>query len=103
MNEKEFESVVEAEIGRIESTLVKKGGEYNLEEDRLGFFKRAAAMRGIEPKEALFGFMLKHLVSLSDMAQDGKRRPIALWREKMTDVHDYLILLAALLEEEEKE
>lgn len=97
----EFNKVVEAQIGCIRATLVKKAGEYNLEEDRLGFFKRAAAFSGVTPKQALYGFLLKHIVSVNDMIMDGKPHPKALWREKATDIMNYMILLLALVEEEE--
>ena len=99
MNAERFNEIVERQIAKIRSTLTRKAGEYNLEEDRLGFFKRAAALTGQTPEQALFGFMLKHVVSVSDMAMSGKEYPIELWEEKATDLCNYLILLLGLTEE----
>ena len=61
MNTEEFNKIVEDQLERIRSVLVKKAGEYNLEEDRLGFFKRSAAFAQETPEQALYGFLLKHL------------------------------------------
>ena len=51
------------------------------------------------PEQALYGFMLKHLVSLSDMVQSGKAYPEALFEEKITDIENYLLLLLGLLKD----
>ena len=99
MRNQEFNELVERQIQRIRDTLVKKGEEYNLEEDRLGFFKRAASLTGQTPEQVLYGFMLKHIVSVTDMCADGKKHPSALWKEKTTDIINYLILLLGLTEE----
>lgn len=101
MTSKEFDALVEAQIGKIRNTLTKKGEEYNLEADRLGFFKRAAALAGVTPIQALYGFALKHFVSVNDMAMDGKKHKIAAWEEKAVDIINYMILLLALAKEEE--
>ena len=42
MKTERFNKIVEDQLERIRSVLVKKADEYNLEEDRLGFFKRSA-------------------------------------------------------------
>lgn len=101
MDSKTFDGIVESQLGKIRSTLIRKAGEYDLEEDRLGFFKRAAALTGQTPKQALYGFMLKHIVSVTDMCMDGESHPKELWQEKATDIMDYLILLMGLVEEEQ--
>lgn len=99
MTTEKFNKIVEDQLGRIRSVLVKKAGEYNLEEDRLGFFKRAAALSQETPEQALYGFLLKHIVSISDMVASGKEYSKDLWLEKITDIENYLILLLGLIED----
>ena len=99
MKTERFNQIVEEQINKIRSVLVKKADEYNLEEDRLGFFKRAAAFAQETPEQALYGFLLKHLQSITDMVQSGKEYSKELWQEKITDAMNYLVLLLGLLED----
>ena len=99
MNTERFNKVVEDQLESIRKVLVKKADEYNLEEDRFGFFKRSAAFANETPEQALYGFLLKHLQSITDMVQSGKEYPEALWKEKITDAMNYLVLLLGLLED----
>ena len=73
MKTEEFNQIVEGQIEKIKSVLIKKADEYNLEEDRLGFFKRAGTFAQTTPEKALYGFLLKHLVSLNDMVVSGDK------------------------------
>ena len=85
-------------LDRIESLLVKKGAEYNLDEnDRFSDFKQAAAFTGQTPEQVLYGYMLKHLMSVTAMVQSEKTFTKELWNEKITDICNYLILLQGLL------
>ena len=99
MKTENFNKIVEDQLERIRSVLVKKADEYNLEEDRLGFFKRSAAFAQETPEQALYGFLLKHLQSITDMVMSGKEYSEELWREKITDAMNYLVLLLGLLED----
>lgn len=94
-----FNEIVNEQVERIKGVLIKKADEYNLEEDRLGFFKRSAAFAQETPEQALYGFLLKHLQSITDMVQSGKEYPKELWNEKITDAMNYLVLLLGLLED----
>jgi len=85
METERFNKIVEEQVERIKSVLIKKADEYNLEEDRLGFFKRSAAFAQETPEQALYGFLLKHLQSITDMVQSGNSYSEDLWREKITD------------------
>ena len=100
MKVNDFNKIVEEFLEKTKGTLIKKQEEYNLEADRFGFFKRAAAMAGNTPEQALYGFLLKHLVSLSDMVGSGKKFPKELYEEKLGDICNYLILLRGLLEDD---
>ena len=99
MKTEEFNKIVEDQLERIRSVLVKKADEYNLEDDRLGFFKRSAAFAQETPEQALYGFLLKHLQSITDMVMSGESYPEDLWKEKITDAMNYLVLLLGLLED----
>jgi hypothetical protein len=80
-----------------------KGQEYSPGHDRLSNFKDAGAMQKISPEQALYGMLTKHLVSLADMCKGitagGEPATQEMWIEKLTDAHNYLFLLEALLKE----
>lgn len=45
--------------------------------------------------------MVKHTVSIYDMVERGEQFPLEIWGEKITDHLNYLILLKAVLIEDE--
>lgn len=69
--------------------------------DRLAHFKKAAAIMSATPKAALLGMLSKHIVSVSDMCTDNRDYPIEKWNEKITDSINYLLILRAIVEEEQ--
>lgn len=70
--------------------------------DRLSAFKIAASLQGCTPKTALAGMMSKHVVSLYDMCYSSLLQfELEQWDEKITDCINYLILLKALIKEEQ--
>lgn len=101
MTQERFNEIVKQETDRIKQVLIKKQGEYNLDDDRLSHFKRAAVLAQTTPEKVLFGYMLKHIMSVADMAATGEEYPKEVWQEKMTDIHNYLILWLGLLEDDE--
>lgn len=109
MNQKEFNNVIASQIERCKSMLAAKGGEYapkagkNTNADRLEQFKKAAVMVNLTPKAALMGMLSKHLISISDMCICDEKYPKEQWDEKITDSINYLLLLRALVEEEQNE
>ena len=46
--------------------------------------------------------MVKHLTSIIDMTQSDIDYPMELWREKLGDAKNYMILIECLVEEEKK-
>ena len=65
-------------------------------------FKIAASLQGCTPKAALAGMMSKHVVSLYDMCYSSLLQfDLEQWDEKITDCINYLILLKALIKEEQ--
>ena len=69
-------------------------------------FKVAGEIQKCLPTTALGGMMAKHTVSVYDMIrglEDGRSYPIELWNEKIGDSINYLLLLAALIREQDNE
>jgi hypothetical protein len=93
----EFNKVVEDQLDRIKNVLVKKQAEYNLDDDRLSVFKHGAGCSEETPEQVLYGFMLKHIISVTDMINSEGTYTEELWNEKITDICNYLILLQGLL------
>lgn len=103
MTNNEFNNVVYDQLKHCKDILIQKGGEYAQSEDRLDHFKHSAQFMRMSPKKALFSFLAKHLVSIADMCSSDKKFEFAKWNEKITDSINYLILLKAIIEEEEDE
>lgn len=98
MSSKEFDIQTETLFKTCVKTLLVKGREYALGEDRLESFKKAAILQGVSPSSALFGMLAKHIVSLSEMcAPSGVGFPKEKWLEKIQDSINYLALLWALV------
>ena len=100
MKQKKFEVLVDQQISACLDTLVNKAAEYATD-DRLHNFKVAAAVEGVTPRQALAGMMAKHTVSVYDMCRSGEYS-LERWAEKITDSINYLLLLWALVVEEEQ-
>jgi hypothetical protein len=104
MNNEDFEHIFETQIDLSRSVLLAKSKEYANDQDRLHNFRVAAAFIQGTPEQALWGFLVKHLVSLSDMIPTSSDHPSGvystdLWDEKIGDAINYLILLRALVYE----
>jgi hypothetical protein len=100
MTTPDFNKVVEDLTNQIKNTLIRKQAEYNLDDDRLSVFKRAANIQQQTPAQALLGMMTKHVVSIYDYVEQDKKFTEELAREKICDNLNYLILLYAVLQEE---
>ena len=98
MDTKTFDSIIEAMIQKSKNTLIDKAKEYATE-DRLHNFRVAAVFQQCTVEQALFGFLTKHLVSLSDMCKSGKKYHDEVWDEKIGDSINYLLLLRAVVAE----
>jgi hypothetical protein len=101
MNHEGFEHVFNRQIEQSREVLLKKAREYASDEDRLHNFKIAAALTQETPEQALWGFLVKHLVSLSDMIVTERSYSEAVWDEKIGDSINYLILLRAQIMEKD--
>jgi hypothetical protein len=102
MNSKAFNELLERRITLTREVLSAKGIEYSTAADKLHNFKRAAALDGETPEQALWGFLKKHLVSVMDMIDRTSRGlpPSQEWiDEKIGDCINYFILLEGLMTE----
>ena len=106
MNNTKFAHVVDMQINYCMDLLSVKNSEYtpgvDTKTDRLAHFKKAAALSNTDPKAALFGMFSKHIVSVADMCNSSDTYTKARWNEKISDSINYLLLLRALVEEEEE-
>lgn len=103
MNNKDFTALVNEQLEYCRKLLTSKGEEYSLEEDRLCAFKRAASLQEESPKQALCGMMTKHVISIYDMCLSDQKYTDERWTEKITDTMNYLLLLKAIVMEENHE
>lgn len=98
-----FNQLVEDTLAEVRQILVAKGVEYvpgGEEQDRFHNFEISAAFNQQRSTEALWGFLTKHLVSLSDMVKvDSTDHTMAKWDEKIHDAIIYLILLKGIVTE----
>jgi len=99
MNSQDFNNIIDERIEYIKNSLQKKASEYNLDEDRLSVFKRAAAIQHQTPSQALLGMLTKHIVSIYDYVETDGNFTHELASEKIGDAINYLLLLYALNEE----
>ena len=105
MRTEQFEEVINNRIETCKSVLCSKAEEYATD-DRLHNFKVAGKLQKCTAVKALGGMMAKHTVSVYDLIDDydtGVSISKAMWREKIGDSINYLLLLTALLEEDLKD
>lgn len=97
-----FTTIVDREVARCKAILIKKGKTYTTQdEDRLGQFKAAAALQGTNSIKALGGMMAKHETKLHTLInRPNGATSLVEWNETIGDMHNYLFLLKALIEEE---
>lgn len=101
MNNQKFMEIVNEQLDYCKSLLNVKVAEYNADQqDRLDSFKKAAALQHVTPKQALAGMMCKHTVSIYDMCSAGEYSSDK-WTEKITDSINYLLLLKAMVNEDD--
>ena len=101
MTHEKFNKVVDEMLDTCRKTLVKKQDEYNLDADRLSFFKEGNELTRLSPERTLYMFMYKHIKSLADMIASEHAYSKEMWEEKIKDNINYLLLLRALLEDDD--
>jgi hypothetical protein len=105
MNHEEFiRDVVQPQFSKCLSVLGKKRKYRDTTGDRLVQFRIGAALRSSTSHQALAGMMSKHSTQLYTMIEaDAKGEPIDKkeWEEVITDHINYLLLLKAIIQEEQ--
>ena len=112
MNDNSLQITIRNVFYRCIHVMSRKSPEYSPNEDRLENFKESGREDDKSPEESLWGMLRKHLTSLSMMCREitasdyrafdekpDVGHPQAVWEEKLTDAHNYLFLLEALLKE----
>ena len=105
MKTQDFDKVIEHRLSECKRILIEKAKEYAKgDDDRMHNFNRAAQVTGECREKALFGFFLKHLVSVMDIVDNMNKNPNyipakPLVEEKITDSLNYLLLLEASIED----
>lgn len=95
----EFDALLERRLRSIREVLASKANDYATT-DRLHNFKSAGELGG-PPAEVLWGYMLKHLVRLRDLAFGVKPTSPGVVNEVVGDAINYLILLEAVFLEKD--
>ena len=103
MDTKQFDKCVERRLNLSKLTLIEKAKEYAKNENRMHNFDKAANITGECREKALFGFFLKHLVSIMDIIEnineDTSLPSQAVTDEKIGDCVNYLLLLEASIQD----
>ena len=102
----EFEELRREFLDREARILDWKAGEYTANRDRLLNFKQVAEFLNQRPAEVALAYLLKHIQSVALAVQTGHYA--WAWetesgeglKQRIADARNYLLLLAACLEEE---
>ena len=106
MTHEKFNNFAKNFVKQTTSVLYAKGKSYALNRnDRLEHFKSAAKYLNTTPQEACLAQLTKHLISIRDMvcANDGTTFSPERWDEKIGDAINYLVLLRAIVIDQEME
>lgn len=94
-----FKKGINKTIFDLHEILTVKSAEYWRNDNPFHNFETGARITGEYPEKVLYGFLLKHLVSLQDIINDlpKKKVPKKIIDEKITDITIYLLVLKELL------
>ena len=106
MNQEHFNAYANSLMSQAAKVRNAKRSEYEAETDCLSNFRKAADLQNASVPVAIAGMMSKHTVSIYDMievefnqAHFDPPYPIDLWREKLIDHINYLLILYAAIRE----
>ena len=95
MKPQDFKEIVEDTLTQAHNVLGVKAIEYVRNNDAMHNFNVGAKMTGQTREQVLYGFALKHHISINDMREDisqGKLPTKVMVDEKFGDAINYLIL-----------
>lgn len=106
MTPQQFENLRDEFLTREARILDWKRGEYSPNEDRLQNFREVAALTGLRLSEVALIWLLKHIQSIALAVRTENYAWV--WtteggeglKQRIADARNYLLLLAACLEEE---
>lgn len=101
MTEKKFSWVVEQTLDNIKNVLIIKGKEYRRNNNPFHSFEEGSKITGQLREDVLWGFAMKHYISIQDIKTDlrtyEKLPSIEIIEEKYNDLIIYLMLEKASL------
>jgi len=111
MTNQEFENLREEFLSKEVELLEWKGGEYGSYCDRLLNFKEIANFVGLDGTAICLLYLLKHIQSITSSIKNNKHSDKWFWqdekgeglKQRIADARNYLLLLAACIEEELEE
>ena len=106
MTPEQFENLRDEFLVHEAKILDWKRGEYSTNEDRLQNFREVATFLERRPAEVALAYLMKHIQSIALAVRSGKYA--WTWnteggeglKQRIADARNYLLLLAACLEEE---
>jgi hypothetical protein len=102
MTVEEFDKFIKEEIlPDCQAIMSSKGISYSGLEDKLGNFKRLSVLTNTESEKVLFIYFTKHFDALSSYIR-GEYKDSESIRGRILDIINYMLLLAALLKEQNK-
>ena len=95
MTEIDFDAIIEDTLQQIKDTLITKGREYRRAQNPFHNFNQGVKITGLTREEVIWGFALKHFISIQDIKNDlkqGKKPTRAMLDEKYGDLINYLLI-----------
>jgi len=109
MTQEQFVTLCKEFLEREHDLLAAKAGDYAVDNDRLWNFHAQGQLEGKRPSEIALTHLLKHVLSLVKAVRTGSGE--WAWvlpegreglKQRFADARNYLLLLAACLEEERR-
>lgn len=102
MRQEQFEKAVNEYLVVVKANLLSKGKEYATDADMLANFNKGSNITGEVREKVLFGYALKHLVSVIDIIDEiekGNLPDSYKMTEKLGDLGSYMALLYACIQD----
>ena len=100
MESEKFDLIINESIEQIKHTLLVKSKEYRRNNNVYHNFDEGAKITGQTPEKVLYGFLLKHLISVADIRDDidlGILPTLEKVEEKYNDILVYTLIEKAMI------